>query len=96
METSELMSQTREQRLNEQGSEPPCPFCQRSRVSRSNYIRCNPCGVNWLDEELSLPDYLSRDPRVCRREAALTASGTKPTATQSKADADDFTVPALV
>ena len=69
-----------DERLSEVGTEPPCPFCRRPRVSRSDYIRCNPCGVNWLDEEMGLPNYLDRDPRVARREAALTETGTKPTA----------------
>jgi hypothetical protein len=89
MDTAELMATTREQRLNEAGTEPPCPFCQRPRVSRSDYIRCNPCGVNWLNEEMSLPNYLDRDPRVARREAALTGTGTKPTASTSTADAEN-------
>lgn len=38
---------SRAERLAEVGSEPPCPFCQRPRVKRSSYIRCNPCGLNW-------------------------------------------------
>ena len=80
MDTVELMSTTREQRLNEAGSEPPCPFCRRPRVSRSDYTRCNPCGINWLDSEMGLPNYLDRDPRVARREAALTETVIKPIA----------------
>lgn len=67
----------REMRRNEPGTEPPCPFCQRPRVSRSDYIRCNRCGVNWLDQEMHLPDYLNKDPRVARREAARTAGATR-------------------
>jgi ribosomal protein L37AE/L43A len=47
MELLEQMSMTREQRLGELGSEPPCPQCGKPRVSRSSYIRCNPCGMNW-------------------------------------------------
>ena len=90
MDIVELMSTTKEQRLNEVGTEPPCPFCQRPRVSRSDYIRCNPCGVNWLNEEMHLPNYLERDPRVARKEAALMAGATKPTADTSRADVDDF------
>jgi hypothetical protein len=76
----------RQERLNEQGTEPPCPFCNRPRVARNTYIRCNPCGVNWLNEEMGLPNYLERDPRVARSEAARTGIGTKPTADTSKAD----------
>jgi|HubBroStandDraft_6_1064221.scaffolds.fasta_scaffold73572_3 hypothetical protein len=88
MDTAELMSSTREERLAEAGTEPPCPFCPTPRVSRSTYIRCNQCGVNWLDEEMHLPDYLNRDPRVCRSEAARTVSGTSPTAEQLKVDVE--------
>ena len=86
--TCELMSSTRIQRLNEQGTEPPCPFCQTARVLRSDYIRCNRCGVNWLAEEMHLPNYLNRDPRVARKEAAPTVSSTKLTAEQPKEGAD--------
>ena len=73
----------RQVRLNEVGTEPPCPFCKRPRVSRSTYIRCNPCGVNWLDEEMHLPDYLNLDPRVARARSAHTGTGTRPTAEPS-------------
>ena len=80
LDVGALMSGTREERLNEVGTEPPCPFCQKPRVTRSNYIRCNPCGVNWLNEEMHLPNYLSRDPRVSRAEAALMGKCQPPTA----------------
>ena len=70
----------RQDRLNEQGTELPCPFCHRARVSRSDYIRCNPCGINWLDSEMHLLNYLDLDPRVARRRAALMESGIRPTA----------------
>lgn len=80
--------EARQFRLSEQGTEPDCPFCGNPRVERTSYIRCNPCGVNWLNEEMHLPNYLSRDPRVARREAALMASGTKPTADTSRAGAE--------
>jgi hypothetical protein len=83
----------REERLNEVGAEPPCPFCRRPRVAGNTYTRCNPCGVNWLDEEMGLPDYLNRDPRVCRSEAARMATGTKPTVEPRAADVEGFTVP---
>jgi hypothetical protein len=66
-------------RLSEVGMEPACPFCGMARVGRSDYIRCNQCGVNWLNEEMGLPGYLGKDPRVARREAARMARGTKPT-----------------
>jgi ribosomal protein L37AE/L43A len=80
MEAAEQQALDRRERLNEVGREPPCPFCKRPRVSRSDYIRCNPCGVNWLNEEMHLHNYLSLDPRTARRVAALMGNGTKPTA----------------
>lgn len=84
--TEAQQNESRQFRLSEVGTEPQCPFCQNPRVERTSYIRCNPCGVNWLNEEMHLPDYLARDPRVVLREAALMASGTKPTADTSRAD----------
>ena len=94
MDVATLMSSTREERLAEQGTEPDCPFCHRPRVLRSSYVRCNLCGINWLAEEMHLPDYLNRDPRVARR-IAPTASSTKPTAEQPTADVEAYTVPSL-
>lgn len=80
MLTPQLQELTNQDRRNEVGTEPPCPFCKRPRVSRSNYIRCNPCGTNWLDEEMHLPNYLNRNPAAARSEAARMARETKPTA----------------
>jgi ribosomal protein L37AE/L43A len=40
--------ESRRERLSEVGTEPPCPFCQRPRVKRTDYTRCNRCGENWL------------------------------------------------
>lgn len=55
--------------MDEVGTEPPCPFCQRPRVSRSSYIRCNRCGVNWSPgEDISL------DPRTSRTKATASTS----------------------
>ena len=51
MELLEWMQLTREQRLAEVGTKPPCPFCGKPRVQRSSYIRCNPCGMNWGEEQ---------------------------------------------
>jgi hypothetical protein len=45
---SEVMCQTREERLVEVGTMPPCPYCEKPRVQRSLYVRCNPCGKNWV------------------------------------------------
>ena len=58
----------------EAGSEPACPFCQTPRVRRSDYIRCNDCGVNWLDSETRLPNYLNRNPNAARTVIAAKQS----------------------
>jgi hypothetical protein len=89
------ISMTREERMNEVGTEPTCPFCQRPRVTRSDYIRCNRCGVNWLQSEMDLPNYLDRDPRVARKERALTESTAQPTAGLPAASVEDFMVPMI-
>ena len=78
----------RKDRLNEVGTEPDCPFCKKPRVSRSDYIRCNLCGINWLNEEMNLPNYLNLDPRVSRREAAPMVSGMPRTAVQQAESAN--------
>lgn len=81
----------REMRRNEEGTEPPCPMCGRPRVKRSDYIRCNPCATNWLDEERDLPDYLNLDPRVARLRGArlaLASTGSK-TASPAGAQVED-------
>jgi hypothetical protein len=59
----DYLTATREERLNEVGTLPPCPFCGRLRVQRSDYVRCNPCGMNWLDG-----DDLGRNPQLVRWE----------------------------
>jgi hypothetical protein len=61
MMTLEEQEAARQYRLNESGTEPPCPRCGRERVSRSDYIRCNPCGLNWEKGE-----NLDKDPRIER------------------------------
>lgn len=73
----------REQRRNEVGTESPCPFCGRPRVKRSDYIRCNPCATNWLDEEMNLPDYLNLDPRMARTRGARSLNVSTATKTAS-------------
>jgi hypothetical protein len=35
--------------ISEKGTGPPCPYCGVPRVTRSSYIRCNPCGKNWMN-----------------------------------------------
>jgi len=88
MLTYEEQERMRQEAVNEVGTEPPCPFCRKLRVARSDYVRCNGCGVNWLNEEMHLPNYLDSDPRVARRKAVLTATGTKPIADTSEAGAE--------
>lgn len=61
MEAIEERELARRERLSEVGILPPCPFCQKPRVQRSDYIRCNPCGINWLSGE-----DISKDPRASR------------------------------
>lgn len=86
--TLKEQEEARQERLNEVGTEPPCPWCKRPRVSRSDYIRCNLCGVNWLNEEMHLPNYLNSDPRVARQAVALMGRGTPRTAVQPEEDAE--------
>ena len=69
MLTFEERESMRKAAMDEVGSAPPCPFCQRPLVSGSSYIRCNPCGVNWSPgEEISL------DPRTSRTKATASTS----------------------
>ena len=68
----------RELLASEKGTEPPCPFCHRPRVKRSDYVRCNPCATNWLEGE-----DLSRDPREGRKRAWLATKGIARTRTES-------------
>jgi hypothetical protein len=79
--TEEQREELRQQRLDEPGNEPPCPLCGRARVRRSDYIRCNPCGTNWLDGEA-----LDRDPRL-GREPYLSTRGTLSSRTGKSAGA---------
>jgi hypothetical protein len=95
MMTQPQQEAIRQDRLNEVGTEPMCPFCGNPRVRRNDYIRCNPCGTNWLDEEMHLPNYLHSDPRIARRVLALTDTKAKPIAAQQDVDVEDFTVPKL-
>ena len=71
----------RQECLDEAGTMPPCPFCGRPRVVRSSYMRCQRCGINWIDEEMGLRDYLNRNPSACRWEAAHMGTGTRSAAT---------------
>ncbi len=90
MFTQQDQEKMRQEAIDEPGSEPPCPFCKRPRVSRSSYIRCNACGINWVDEEMGLPDYLDLDPRVSRDRDRRARMGTetRPTAGTSAAVAE--------
>jgi ribosomal protein L37AE/L43A len=61
MLTYEEQESMRKDAMDEVGTEPPCPFCGRPRVSRSSYIRCNPCGVNWSPAK---GEDITKDPRL--------------------------------
>ena len=63
-------------RLAEVGTEPPCPFCGKARVKRSDYTRCLTCGKNWLAGE-----DLTKDPRLSRTRG----TGQAPTETSGGA-----------
>jgi ribosomal protein L37AE/L43A len=79
MDVVQWMSMSREERKNEPGTMPPCPFCGRPRVQReTGYIRCTPCGTNWLDGE----DW-DTDPRNPRMQKFI--QSTKATASATKA-----------
>ena len=97
METKSWYAMTPQERINEPGEEPDCPFCHNPRVMRSDYTRCNRCGVNWLHSEMSLPNYLNVDPRVARRAAANAVAGnqTQLTADRQAGSAEDFMIPAI-
>lgn len=94
MITDEQREAGRKERLEEVGTMSPCPFCKRPRVERSDYLRCNPCGINWLDEEMHLTykgkPYLEVDPRQARSEARNALMGTKAhsSAERTTGDAD--------
>lgn len=92
-EMQELMEKLKRE-VTEGGElkELPCPFCQKPRSQRSDYIRCQSCGINWLAEEMHLmfkgKPYLEVNPPVARREAALTAKPIRRSATQLAEDAE--------
>jgi hypothetical protein len=65
--THEQQEAARRERLAEVGTEPPCPFCGVPRVRRSDYIRCNREGINWLEGE-----DITKDPRASRGSALST------------------------
>jgi hypothetical protein len=50
MDMQTWMKMTPNERVFEPGDELDCPFCQNPRVTRSDYIRCNHCGMNWLSD----------------------------------------------
>ena len=56
----------------------PCPFCHKPRSQRSDYVRCQPCGINWLQgEDLSRHPLVSREPYL----SSAKNRGTSPTST---------------
>lgn len=83
MMTPAQQEAARQERLAEVGTLSECPFCGKTRVRRSDYIRCNPCAINWLDQEMHLPGYLSRNPAACRAEEAGRLRALASTATKT-------------
>ena len=57
MSTIELI--TKENKSGGALTDLPCPFCGLPRSLRSDYIRCQPCGVNW-----TLGTDLTRNPHA--------------------------------
>jgi predicted RNA-binding Zn-ribbon protein involved in translation (DUF1610 family) len=76
-ELSKSLSEARRLTAMEKGTESACPFCGVARVRRSDYIRCNPCGTNWLDTERHLPNYLNKNPAVVRNNARMASLAPK-------------------
>ncbi len=86
--TFEEQEKYRQERLAEVGTEPECPFCHKPRVKRSDYIRCNPCGTNWLDGE-----DIFRNPKSERWEKFMASTrpikqGTNSTAPSAKSTSE--------
>jgi ribosomal protein L37AE/L43A len=80
----EMLQAARNATINELGTEPPCPWCAKPRVKRSDYIRCNPCGTNWGPGE-----DISKDPRLSRtRITAPISQGTSTGAPTAKFTSD--------
>lgn len=65
-EFSEQMNGVREKIAleNKQGGElkdKRCPFCGKPRSQRSFYVRCQPCGINWVgDADLDKHPHIKR------------------------------------
>jgi ribosomal protein L37AE/L43A len=66
----------RQERLNEPGTEPPCPFCKRPRVTRSSYIRCMRCGLNWSEGQAVDRHPLATQPTVSTETAIASGAPT--------------------
>jgi hypothetical protein len=64
--TQEAIQAARDSQINEVGTLPPCPMCGVPRCQRSDYVRCNPCGVNWLDGE-----NLDKNPQIERYDKMI-------------------------
>jgi hypothetical protein len=77
----------RRERLAEVGAMPPCPICLRPRVQRSDYVRCNPCGLNWLKG-----DDMDRSPRASRAQIPSTPISEPVTANSVPSAIDIFEV----
>lgn len=59
----------------------PCPLCGKPRSQRSDYVRCSPCGMNWMEgEDLNKSPLLSREPYLSSAHYLTTKSSVMVTA----------------
>ncbi len=65
----------------------PCPVCGLPRCSRSDYIRCSRCAINWMDG-----DELTKNPTMERYQKMVRAA---PKKAAQKAEAKPEPVPPL-
>lgn len=75
-EMMELMEKLRKE-IREGGElkDLPCPMCQKPRSQRSDYLRCSPCGVNWLQgEDITRHPLVSREPYLSSAKNRDTSS----------------------
>ena len=79
MEMLELMERLkREIEFGGELESLPCPFCGKPRSQRSDYVRCSPCGVNWLDGE-----NIDKNPTIERKQKFMASITAAPKATAS-------------
>lgn len=82
-----MMKLKRESEVGGELVDLPCPLCGRPRSQRSDYIRCTPCGMNWLIKTLyQEAEDLNSDPRIARYRQMVKARGVQrvPAGTDTK------------